>query len=162
MLLLCLPHILSSSKQHPNVHNEIMMERRTLCERISATKQTNHPFIVQMQAAFDDYEHIYFLQDLHIECGDLWSRLKHEKKMVGCHRSQAKQWIYQLVDAIEHLHRHGVRRLVLPHVKKLRGRRTTSSPIQLLRYGCSHLLLYFIVACRSCIATLNQVCAACV
>lgn len=96
-------------KQHPNVHNEILMEKRTLCERLSSTKQTNHPFIVQMHAAFDDYEHIYFLSDLHTECGDLWSRLKHkDKKMVGCHRSQAKQWLYQLVDAIEHMHKHGI------------------------------------------------------
>jgi Protein kinase domain len=86
-----------------------MMERRTLCERISATKGTEHPFIVQMQAAFDDYEHIYFLQDLHVECGDLWSRLKYGQKHVGCHRSQSKVWLYQLVDAIEHLHKHGVR-----------------------------------------------------
>lgn len=63
-----------------------------------------------MQAAFDDYEHIYYLMDLHVKCGDLWSRLKHEKdkKMVGCHRSQAKTWIYQLVDAIEHMHKNGV------------------------------------------------------
>ena len=100
----------ASAKQHPNVHNEIHMERRTLCERITATKHTNHPFIVQMHAAFDDYEHIYYCMDLHVECGDLWSRLKHEtdKKMVGCYRSQAKQWLYQLVDAIEHMHRHGV------------------------------------------------------
>ena len=96
------------TKQHPNVHNEIFMERRILCERISATKNTQHPFIVQMHAAFDDYEHIYYCMDLHVECGDLWSRLKLDKKMVGCHRSQAKRWTYQLVDAIEHMHKHGI------------------------------------------------------
>lgn len=81
-----------------------------LCERITSAKGTNHPFIVQMHAAFEDYEHIYYLMDLHVRCGDLWSRLRHEtdRRMVGCHRSQAKQWIYQLVDAIEHLHKHGV------------------------------------------------------
>ena len=63
-----------------------------------------------MHAAFDDYEHIYYLMNLHTKCGDLWSRLKHEtdKKMVGCYRSQAKHWIYQLVDAIEHMHKNGV------------------------------------------------------
>ena len=86
------------------------MERRVLCERLSATKGTNHPFIVQMHAAFDDYEHIYYCMDLHVTCGDLWSRLKHEKdkKMVGCHRSQAKLWLYQLVDALEHMHKNGI------------------------------------------------------
>lgn len=96
--------------QHPNVFNEIQMERRLLCERITPTKQTQHPFIVQMHAAFDDYEHIYYCMDLHVECGDLWSRLKHEKtkKMVGCHRSQAKHWLYQLVGAMEHMHKHGI------------------------------------------------------
>lgn len=97
-------------KQHPNVFNEVKIERALLCDRLAATKGTNHPFIIQMQAAFDDYEHVYYLMDLHIKCGDLWSRLKHEKekKMVGCHRSQAKTWIYQLVDAIEHMHKNGI------------------------------------------------------
>jgi len=92
------------------LQNEILMERRTLCERLSATKGTHHPFIVQMHAAFDDYEHIYYCMDLHVTCGDLWSQLKHgtDKKMVGCHRSQAKHWLYQLVDALEHMHEHGI------------------------------------------------------
>jgi serine/threonine protein kinase len=106
-------YLIKSNKQHPNVHNEIFMERRILCERITATKNTHHPFIVQMHAAFDDYEHIYYCMDLHVVCGDLWSRLKHStqnnnNKMVGCHRSQAKRWLYQLVDAIEHMHKHGI------------------------------------------------------
>lgn len=96
--------------QHPNVFNEVKMEKALLCDRINSSKGTSHPFIIQMHAAFDDYEHVYYLMDLHITCGDLWSQLKHgtSKKMVGCHRSQTKQWTYQLVDAIEHMHKNGI------------------------------------------------------
>jgi serine/threonine protein kinase len=88
-------------RQHPNVYNEIQMERRVLLERVPT-----HPHLIHMLAAFQDYTTIYYLMEL---ChGDLWSELKHRNKLVGCHPSQAKVWMWQLLDAIEHLHSHGI------------------------------------------------------
>ena len=93
-----------AKRQHPNVYNEIQMERRVLLERLPPTS----PFIVRMYHAFQDYTHLYYLMDLHVAWGDLWSELKYEKKLVGCHRSQARFWLYQLIDAIDHMHAHGI------------------------------------------------------
>jgi hypothetical protein len=59
-----------------------------------------------MLAAFQDYTTIYYLMEL---ChGDLWSELKYRNKLVGCHPSQAKVWMWQLLDAVEHLHTYGI------------------------------------------------------
>ena len=96
-----------AKRQHPNVYNEIQMERRALLERLPPTS----PFVIRMFHAFQDYEHLYYLMELHDVWSDLWSQLRWKEKnnvMVGCHRSQAKIWIYQLVLALEHLHRHGI------------------------------------------------------
>ena len=93
-----------AKRQHPNVYNEIQMERRVLLERLPPT----NPFIVRMYHAFQDYTHLYYLMDLHVAWGDLWSELKYEKKLVGCHRSQARFWLYQLIDALDHMHAHGI------------------------------------------------------
>lgn len=92
-----------AKRQHPNVYNEIQMERRTLLERLPP-----HPFIVRMFHAFQDYNSLYFLMELHEECGDLWSTIRYKTRMVGCHRSLAKVWLAELVDAIEHMHTHGI------------------------------------------------------
>ena len=95
-----------AKRQHPNVYNEIQMERRVLLERLPPC-----PFIIRMYHAFQDYEHLYYLMELHDQWSDLWSQLRWKDKgylMVGCHRSQAKIWLYQLVLALEHLHRHGI------------------------------------------------------
>jgi 3-phosphoinositide dependent protein kinase-1 len=90
-----------AKRQHPNVFNEIQMERRVLLERVPT-----HPHLIRMLAAFQDYTTIYYLMEL---ChGDLWSELKHRNKLVGCHPSQAKAWMWQLLDAVEHLHSYGV------------------------------------------------------
>ncbi|KAL7561235.1 hypothetical protein ACA910_004156 [Epithemia clementina (nom. ined.)] len=96
-----------AKRQHPNVYNEIQMERRVLLERLPPTC----PFVIRMYHAFQDYEHLYYLMELHDVWSDLWSQLRWKEKggiMVGCHRSQAKFWLYQLVLALEHLHRHGI------------------------------------------------------
>ena len=92
-----------AKRQHPNVYNEIQMERRVLMERLGP-----HPHIVRMYHSFQDYNTLYFLMDLHIEWSDLWSEIRHDGVMLGCHRSQAKVWMAQLIDALEHMARHGV------------------------------------------------------
>ena len=92
-----------AKRQHPNVFNEVAMERRILEERLPP-----HPNIVRLYHAFSDYNTVYYLQELHSDWSDLWSELRHNGVMVGCHRSSAKAWMYQLVDALEHCHSHGI------------------------------------------------------
>jgi Protein kinase domain len=92
-----------AKRQHPNVYNEIQMERRVLLERLPP-----HPYIVKMYHAFQDYNSIYYLMDLHVEWGDLWRTIRFETKMVGCHRSLAKVYLAEMIDAIEHMHTHGI------------------------------------------------------
>ena len=91
-----------AKRQHPNVYNEIQMERRVLLERLP-----HHVNIVRMYHAFQDYNSLYYLMDLHIG-GEMWSSLRDEKTMVGCHRSLNKVYLAELVDALEHMHTHGI------------------------------------------------------
>jgi hypothetical protein len=69
-----------AKRQHPNVYNEIQMERRLLTERL---RDYPHPNIIHMYHAFQDYNTIFYLMDLHLEGGDLWSTIKLKPKMVG-------------------------------------------------------------------------------
>jgi len=109
-----------AKRQHPNVYNEIQMERRILLERLAV----GHPNIVRMYHAFQDYNNLYYLMDLHTERGDVWSQLRYKNLpgygptqaaspgetliMMGCHRSTARLWLYELVSALEFLHSRGV------------------------------------------------------
>ena len=87
-----------AKRQHPNVYNEIDMERKVLSMRIGkATSCSSDPDelshmevekercqrIIRMYHSFQDYNHLYFLMDLHLESGDLWSRLRYKGSMVG-------------------------------------------------------------------------------
>jgi tetratricopeptide (TPR) repeat protein len=92
-----------AKRQHPNVYNEVQMERRVLLER-----QPPNKFIILMYHAFQDYNSLYYLMDLHIERSDLWREIRYKEVMVGCHRSQTKIWLYELVDALEHMHKNGI------------------------------------------------------
>jgi len=111
-----------AKRQHPNVYNEIQMERRVLLERLASP---GHPFIVRMYHAFQDYNNLYYLMDLHAEArGDVWSQLRYKNLpgygptqaansgealvMMGCHRSTAQLWLYELVSALEYMHFKGV------------------------------------------------------
>lgn len=103
-------------RQHPNVYNEIQMERRILLERIRNVKH-----VIPMYHAFQDYENLYYLMEL--QYTDLWSQLRYKNLpgygdtvgepgesliMMGCHRGPAKRWIRQVVDALEAIHRLGI------------------------------------------------------
>ena len=93
-----------AKRQHPNVRNEIQMEKRILGERLGphvrdyAKKQCQRKKnenseeeyvgygwnrLVTMYHTFQDYNHLYYLMDLYVEGGDMWSKLRHEDKMVG-------------------------------------------------------------------------------
>jgi serine/threonine protein kinase len=93
-----------AKRQHPNVYNEIQMERRILLERLP-----RHDNIVHMFHAFQDYNSLYYLMELHEAGGELWSSLRDEnRKMVGCHRSLVKVYLAELLNALEHMHTHGI------------------------------------------------------
>lgn len=107
-------------RQHPNVYNEIQMERRVLLERLASP---GHPSIVRMYHAFQDYNSLYYLMDLHVARRDLWSQLRYKNLpgygdtvasegeklvMMGCHRSTACLWLYELIGALEYMHSRGI------------------------------------------------------
>mmetsp|Transcript_8292 Transcript_8292/g.16077 ORF Transcript_8292/g.16077 Transcript_8292/m.16077 type:complete len:925 (+) Transcript_8292:81-2855(+) len=92
-----------AKRQHPNVYNEIAMERKVLLERVP-----HHPNIINMYHAFRDFNNLYYLMDLHNVNPDLWTQLRYRGKMVGAPETSVKRWMMQLVDALEHLHLHGI------------------------------------------------------
>ena len=62
-----------------------------------------------MYHTFQDYNNLYYLMDLHSVNIDLWTQLRYNGKMVGCHSSsQGKRWLLQFIDALEHIHSHGI------------------------------------------------------
>jgi len=92
-----------AKRQHPNVYNEIQMERRILLERLPA-----HHNIIQMYHAFQDYNTLYYLMELHQDGGEMWNSMREGGKMVGCHRSLVKTYLAEMLDALEHIHSHGI------------------------------------------------------
>ena len=95
-----------AKRQHPNVHNEVMMERRILTQR----RMPDHINIIKAYHAMQDYNSLYFLMELHQQYGDLWSQIRYDesKGMVGMHPSLIRVYMYELLAAVEHCHRHGV------------------------------------------------------
>jgi len=97
-------------RQHPNVYNEIEMERRVLSERLKSSED-GHQWcrrIVELHYTFSDYQNMYYLMDLHMECPDMWSTLRYKDKMVGTHHSLVKIYLFELLEALEFIHRKGI------------------------------------------------------
>ncbi|CAM9676928.1 unnamed protein product, partial [Phaeothamnion confervicola] len=88
-------------RRHPNIYNEIYMEKRAL------TRLHGHPGIAALLATFQDYNSLYYLLEL-CEGGELWSRLLDGKKAVGTHPSLARFWTAELVAALEWMHSRGL------------------------------------------------------
>mmetsp|Transcript_24210 Transcript_24210/g.50199 ORF Transcript_24210/g.50199 Transcript_24210/m.50199 type:complete len:967 (-) Transcript_24210:106-3006(-) len=93
-----------AKRQHPNVHNEVFMERRILTQK----RLPPHDNVIRAYHAMQDYGNLYFLMDLHQEHGDLWSKIRYKGCMVGCHSSLIRGYAYELLAAIEHCHKHGI------------------------------------------------------
>ena len=74
-----------AKRQHPNVYNEINMERRILGEKLGSAfgKNNGHKRIITLYHSFQNYNNLYFLMDLHVENGDLWKTLRYRNKMIG-------------------------------------------------------------------------------
>ena len=79
------------------------MERRVLIDRLP-----QHPNIVQMYHTFQDYNTLYYLMELHTTNIDLWTSLRYQNRMIGCHRSLVKVYLKEIIDALEHMHSHGI------------------------------------------------------
>ena len=93
-----------AKRQHPNVHNEVFMERRILTQN----RLPHHVNIIKAYHSMQDYGNLYFLMDLHQDHGDLWSQIRYQKCMVGCHSSLIRTYAYELLAALEHCHKHGI------------------------------------------------------
>uniref|UniRef100_A0A6U2NU09 non-specific serine/threonine protein kinase n=1 Tax=Leptocylindrus danicus TaxID=163516 RepID=A0A6U2NU09_9STRA len=102
-----------AKRQHPNVYNEIQMERRVLLEKLA--KPSRHPFIIRMHAAFQDYYSLYYLMDLHHDLSqgpnlhaELWEANRYKGFSVGAHFSLIPVYIAEVLEAIQFCHTRGV------------------------------------------------------
>jgi serine/threonine protein kinase len=95
-----------AKRQHPNVHNEVLMEKRILTQQ----RLPPHVNIVRAYHTMSDYTTLYFLMELHEQYGDLWSLIKYDEShgMVGMHPSLIRIYMYELLSAVEHCHKHGI------------------------------------------------------
>ena len=87
--------------RHPNIMNEIEMEKRVL------NKLKMHPNVITLHATFSDYYSMYFLLDF-VEGGELWRKLIVDGLQVGLFESRARFYMAQLQVALEHLARNGI------------------------------------------------------
>jgi serine/threonine protein kinase len=95
-----------AKREHPNAYNEVNMERRVLGERLRFTDHRTHPFVIHMYHAFQDYQNLYLLMDLHER--ELWSCIRYQGKLVGCHASLVRFYLAELVEVLEYIHSRGI------------------------------------------------------
>lgn len=117
-------------RRHPNVNNEVKMEKAAL-KKLSADP---HPNIILLHATFQDYATLYFLLEL-CPGGEMWSRTLNadgSKAGVPACYSLAKCWIAELVDAVEHVHAHD---LVHRDIKPENLMSVTQRILKLLQLG---------------------------
>ena len=87
-------------KRHPNIHNEILMEKRVL-------NKLNHPNIVQLFSTYQDASALYYQMEF---CGggEVWSAINDHNGAVGCHWSLARFYMAEAINALEYLHNCGI------------------------------------------------------
>lgn len=89
-------------RRHPNIHNEIMMEKRVLL------KLEGSPLIVMLHATFQDSSTLYYQME-YCEGGELWMYLKDDNggipSVVGCYPSLVQFFMMEAVNAMEYIHR---------------------------------------------------------
>jgi len=101
-----------AKRQHPNVYNEIQMERRVLLEKLV---NPSHKFVIKMHAAFQDYYSLYYLMDLHHDLSnpnilhaELWESTRYKNFSVGAHFSLIPGYIAEVLEAIQYCHSKGI------------------------------------------------------
>lgn len=92
--------------RHPNVANEINMERRLL------SRLRGHPNLVELYHAFQDQDCLYYLLE-HCAGGEVWQRLQRRTSTgasvsVGAPPSLARFWAAEVGAALEYLRGRGV------------------------------------------------------
>ena len=91
-------------RRHPNVDNEIMMEKKVLARLC-------HPNIVPLYATFQDQYTLYYQMEF-VDDGDLWSKIHDtflgHRAQIGLHFSQSMFIFTEILNAIEHMHSRGV------------------------------------------------------
>jgi len=90
----------SLKRRHPNIHNEIQMEKRILV-------RLSHPLIVTLYSTFQDYNALYFLMEL-CSGAEMWTKICHGGKLVGCHESLSTFYLAELIEVMSYLHQNGV------------------------------------------------------
>lgn len=90
----------SLKRRHPNIHNEIQMEKRVLVK-------LRHPLIVTLYQTFQDYSALYFLMEL-CSGAEMWTKICHGSSLCGCHESLAQFYLSELVAGIEYMHSCGI------------------------------------------------------
>ncbi|CAM9759010.1 unnamed protein product, partial [Chrysoparadoxa australica] len=117
-------------RRHPNIYNEIHMEKRALAK-------LDHAGIVRLYSTFQDFGSLYYLLEL-CEGGEVWKQLMEEKCMVGAHPSLARFWAAEAVCALEHMHS---RNLVHRDLKPENMMLTAAGHVKLIDYGtCKDLV----------------------
>lgn len=87
-------------RRHPNIHNEILIEKRTL-------NKVEHPNIVKLFSTFQDASALYYHME-YCEGGEVWARINERGFAVGCHWSLTKYHFAEAINAVEYLHQKGI------------------------------------------------------
>ena len=120
-------------KRHPNVHNEIKMEKRALA-KLQDGPRGEHPNLIKMFRTFQDYYTLYYMMEL-CEGGEMWAQtLSPDGARAGVpvHHSLARFWVAELVDAVEHVHACG---LVHRDIKPENMMLTADGHVKLIDFG---------------------------
>lgn len=120
-------------KRHPNVHNEIKMEKRALA-KLQDGPRGEHPNLIKMFRTFQDYYTLYYMMEL-CEGGEMWAQtLSPDGARAGVpvHHSLARFWVSELVDAVEHVHACG---LVHRDIKPENMMLTADGHVKLIDFG---------------------------
>lgn len=111
-------------KRHPNVVNEISMERRIL-------SRLRHPNIIELYHAFQDYTSLYLLLE-YCGGGEVWQQLQSNEIGIGIPLSMARFYTSEVIAAFEFLHGKGIiHRDVKPENMVL----TSSGRLKLIDFG---------------------------
>ena len=86
-------------RRHPNIHNEILMEKRSL-------NKLEHPNIVQLYSTYQDGSALYYQMEF-CAGGEIWSTINEGRYAVGTHWSLAKYHVAEMINAVEYLHNRG-------------------------------------------------------
>lgn len=107
--------IKTTRRRHPNVDNEVMMEKRVL-------HKLDHPNIIELFSTFQDYNTLYYQME-YCEGGEVWDAIRDTGSRwmgsskggsflgdayTGAYESMALFWFTECVNVLEYMHKRGV------------------------------------------------------